>query len=86
MIPSLIIIGLGIDPLRILVLSQVSLSFQLPFAVIPLILFTSNPQIMGSFVNGRRTKTAAWASAILIIALNVVLVVQTLGGGGVAGH
>ena len=86
MVPSLIIIGLGIDPLRILVLSQVSLSFQLPFAVIPLILFTSNPQIMGSFVNGRRTKAAAWASAILIIALNVVLVVQTLGGGGVAGH
>ena len=42
MIPTLIIIGLGIDPLRILVLSQVSLSFQLPFAVIPLVLFTSN--------------------------------------------
>ena len=41
---------------------------------------------MGTFANGRRTKVAAWASAILIIALNVVLVVQTLGGGGVAGH
>jgi manganese transport protein len=86
MIPSLIIIGLGIDPLRILVLSQVSLSFQLPFAVVPLILFTSSREIMGTFANGRWTKVAAWASAILIMGLNVVLVVQTLAGGGATGH
>ena len=85
MIPSLIIIGLGIDPLRILVLSQVSLSFQLPFAIIPLILFTSNSQIMGPFANGRGTKVAAWACAALIIALNGVLLVQTFGGGGAPG-
>jgi len=80
MLPTLIIIGLGIDPLRILVLSQVSLSFQLPFAVIPLVLFTSNPAIMGPFTNGRVTKVLAWAATLLILGLNVVLLYQTIGG------
>ncbi len=80
MLPTLIIIGLGIDPLRILVLSQVSLSFQLPFAMIPLVLFTSNPAIMGPFTNGRITKTLAWASALLIVGLNIVLLYQTFIG------
>jgi manganese transport protein len=79
MLPTLIIIGLGIDPLRILVLSQVSLSFQLPFAVIPLVMFTSNPQIMGPFANGRLTKVCAWGATAIILGLNVVLLVQTLG-------
>ena len=78
MLPTLVIIGLGIDPLRILVLSQVSLSFQLPFAIIPLVLFTSNPQIMGPFTNGRVTKALAWAATILIVGLNVVLLYQTI--------
>lgn len=86
MVPSLIIIGLGIDPLRILVLSQVSLSFQLPFAVVPLILFTSNPQVMGPFVNGRWTKVAAWGAAGVIVGLNVVLLWQTVFAGVVVGH
>ena len=80
MLPTLIIIGLGIDPLRILVLSQVSLSFQLPFAVIPLVLFTSNPEIMGPFTNGRITKVLAWAATAVIIGLNAVLLYQTFGG------
>jgi manganese transport protein len=80
MLPTLIIIGLGVDPLRILVLSQVSLSFQLPFAVIPLVLFTSNAQVMGPFVNGRITKVLAWATTALIIGLNGVLLYQTFVG------
>lgn len=80
MLPTLIIIGLGIDPLRILVLSQVSLSFQLPFAVIPLVLFTSNPAIMGPFTNHRITKTLAWAATATILGLNVVLLYQTFVG------
>ncbi len=78
MIPSLIIIGLGIDPLMILVLSQVSLSFQLPFAMVPLVVFTRNRQIMGEFANNRVTHLLAWASTLLILGLNVVLVYQTL--------
>jgi manganese transport protein len=78
MVPSLVVIGLGLDPLRILVLSQVSLSFQLPFAMVPLVLFTSNRQIMGDFANGRLTQVLAWAATILIAGLNALLVGQTL--------
>lgn len=80
MLPTLIIIGLGIDPLQILVLSQVGLSFQLPFAVVPLVLFTSNPGIMGPFANGRITKVLAWATTAVILGLNVVLLYQTVTG------
>lgn len=80
MLPTLIIIGLGIDPLRILVLSQVGLSFQLPFAVVPLVLFTSNPQIMGPFTNARTTKVLAWATTVVILGLNGVLLYQTVAG------
>lgn len=78
MIPSLIVIGMGVDPLKILVLSQVSLSFQLPFAMVPLILFTNNRQIMGPFVNNRWTTIMAWASAAIILSLNFVLLYQTM--------
>ncbi len=80
MVPSLIVIGLGVDPLRILVLSQVSLSFQLPFAMIPLVLFTSNPQIMGEFANTRITRLLAWLATIIILSLNTVLLVQVARG------
>jgi len=78
MIPSLVVIGMGVDPLRILVLSQVSLSFQLPFAVVPLLRFTSDRQLMGEFTNRPLTTVLAWAAAVAIMALNVLLVVQTL--------
>jgi len=80
MLPSLIIIGLGLDPLQILVLSQVSLSFQLPFAMIPLVLFTQNRQIMGEFINNRVTIVLAWATTAIILGLNVVLLYQTFAG------
>jgi manganese transport protein len=80
MIPSLIVIGLGIDPLRILVLSQVSLSFQLPFAMIPLVLFTSNPSIMGEFTNQRLTNILAWVTTVIILGLNAVLLYQIFTG------
>lgn len=80
MIPSLIVIGLGFDPLRILVLSQVSLSFQLPFAIIPLVLFTNNPGIMGDFKNGPVTKVLAWFSTLIILVLNLVLLYQIFSG------
>ncbi len=80
MIPSLIVIGLGLDPLKILVLSQVSLSFQLPFAMIPLVLFTNNRTIMGEFTNNRLTQALALASTLIILGLNVILLVQTFSG------
>ena len=77
MLPTLFIIGLGVDPLRILVLSQVFLSFQFPFAVIPLVLFTANRKIMGPFLNRRITNVLAWAATAVILGLNAVLLVQT---------
>ena len=82
MLPTLIIIGLGLDPLQILVLSQVSLSFQLPFAMVPLVLFTQNRQIMGEFTNNRVTTVLAWAATLVILGLNGVLLYQTFTGQG----
>ena len=80
MVPSLIVIGLGINPLQILVLSQVSLSFQLPFAMIPLVLFTNNPHIMGEFTNNRLTQLLAWVTTLIILGLNAVLLFQIITG------
>jgi len=82
MIPSLLVIAIGLEPTRTLVLSQVVLSFGLPFAVIPLVYFTSRKEIMGVLVNHRVTTIIASAVAALIVALNLFLVYQTLFGGG----
>ena len=77
MLPSLIVIALGLDPTRVLVLSQVVLSFGLPFAVIPLIMFTRKREIMGELVNRRVTTGLAILAATVIIALNIYLLYQT---------
>jgi manganese transport protein len=79
-IPSLIVISLGFDPTRTLVLSQVVLSFGLPFAVIPLVLFTSNKSLMGGLVNKRITTLLAYLAAVLIVTLNFFLLYQTFFG------
>ncbi|HEY4723165.1 MAG TPA: Nramp family divalent metal transporter [Anaerolineae bacterium] len=81
MVPSLIVIMLGVDPTRTLVISQVVLSFGLPFAVVPLILFTRRRDVMGALVNQRATTLAASAAAVVIIALNIYLLYQTFFGG-----
>ena len=73
MVPALIVIFLGFDPTRTLVLSQVVLSFGLPFAIIPLILFTSRKEIMGALANRRITTVIASLMAALILALNFFL-------------
>ncbi len=78
MIPSLIIIAIGLDPTRTLVISQVLLSFGLPFAIIPLVLFTRKADIMGVLVNRRMTTILAGVIAALIVALNVYLLYQTI--------
>jgi manganese transport protein len=80
MLPSLIVIGLGLDPTRVLVLSQVVLSFGLPFAVVPLIIFTRRRDVMGELVNRRATTVLAILAATVIIALNVYLLYQTFFG------
>src|SRR5919197_6693938 len=77
MIPALVVIGIGLDPSRTLVISQVVLSFGIPFALIPLVIFTSRREVMGTLVNKRATVVAAVAVAALISALNVFLLAQT---------
>ncbi|NMC85544.1 MAG: Nramp family divalent metal transporter, partial [Anaerolineaceae bacterium] len=80
MVPSLIVIFLGLDPTRTLVISQVLLSFGLPFAIIPLIRFTSDKRLMGVLVNRKITNILAWGVAGLILLLNFYLIYATFTG------
>jgi manganese transport protein len=77
--PALIVAFFGVAPTRALVLSQVVLSFGIPFALIPLVLFTSSRRVMGGLVNNRLTTVAGWAIAVVISLLNVFLLVETFG-------
>jgi manganese transport protein len=63
---------------NLLTFSQVFLSVALPFAIIPLVLFTSNKKIMGEFANRAWVKYCAWIAAIVLVGLNVYLIVQTV--------
>jgi len=78
MLPSLAVIALAFDPTYTLVMSQVVLSFGLPFAIIPLAMFTRRQDVMGTLVNKRPTTLAITVIAALIISLNVYLLYQTL--------
>ncbi len=80
MVPSLVVIALGLDPTRTLVISQVVLSFALPFAIVPLVLFTRRRDLMGVLVNNRLTTGLASLVAAVIIALNLFLLYQTIFG------
>src|SRR5579862_8687561 len=81
-IPTIVVVALwgehGTE--KLLILSQVILSFQLSFAVIPLVLFTGDRAKMGEFVNGRWLQALAWTTAALIAGLNVWLLAQTVMG------
>jgi manganese transport protein len=80
LIPALVILAIGLDPSRALVLSQVVLSFGIPFALIPLVLLTSNRSLMGEDTNNRLTTAFGWIVAALISLLNVVLIYLTVNG------
>jgi manganese transport protein len=80
MLPALVVAGIGLDPSRTLVISQVVLSFGIPFALIPLVYFTSRKDLMGALVNRRATTAIAVLVAALISALNVFLLGQTFLG------
>jgi manganese transport protein len=80
MVPALVVIAIGVNPSRTLVFSQVVLSFGIPFALIPLVVFTSKKKLMGVLVNHPATTAAAAVVAALICSLNVFLLVQTFGG------
>lgn len=80
LIPALVVLGIGVDPSRALVLSQVVLSFGIPFALVPLVRLTSNRDLMGGDVNHRVTTALGWTVATIISVLNVVLIYLTVTG------
>ena len=78
--PALVIIAAGVDTTAALVISQVVLSFGIPFALIPLVMLTRRPDLMGALVNRRHTTLVAALVAAVITGLNVTLIVLTLIG------
>ena len=79
-IPAIVVIALGLDELKVLLLSQAVLSFGIPFALVPLVILTSRKKVMNEFLNNRATTIAGWCVASLIIGLNCVLLVQIFVG------
>ena len=77
-IPAVVVLAVGLDPLEILIMSQVALSFALPFALVPLIVLTGNRDVMKQFVNSRLTHALGWLTVSIIIALNVFLLWQAI--------
>ena len=82
--PALLILALGFNPTRTLVLSQVVLSFGIPFALLPLVRLTGNRALMGTDVNHRVTTAVGWLIGVLISLLNVVLIYLTVTRSGSA--
>ena len=80
MAPALIVLAVGLDPSKALVLSQVALSFGIPFALVPLVIFCRNRKLMGGLTNRRVTTVAAVFVAGVIVCLNVFLLAQTFAG------
>jgi manganese transport protein len=80
MAPAIAIIAIGVNPTRALIISQVILSFGIPFALIPLILASRDQGLMGRFRLGRLGLVAAVLVAALILALNVFLLFSTIAG------
>ncbi|MDX6488478.1 MAG: manganese transport protein, partial [Gaiellaceae bacterium] len=80
MTPALVVLAMGLDPTRTLVISQVVLSFGIPFALVPMILLTSRKRVMGALVNNRTTTAVASLVAVVIIGLNLFLIQQQIFG------
>jgi manganese transport protein len=80
MIPAFVVILLGLNPTSTLILSQVILSFGIPFALVPLLIFTARRDVMGQLTSSRTVQVGGWLIAALIIGLNGYLLWQTLGG------
>jgi manganese transport protein len=80
MVPAMLIILLGINPMKALVLSQVCLSFALPAAIFPMIIITGKKEFMGEFANNALTKIVGWIIGTLIVGLNIILLYLTFSG------
>ena len=79
MAPAFVVVALGVNATRALVISQVVLSIALPLPMVALLMFTRRPDVMGAFTNGRATNLAALAGTAVVLALNVFLILQTFG-------
>jgi manganese transport protein len=79
MLPALVVVAMGVNATSALVVSQVVLSFVLPIPMLALVVFTRRREVMGAFANGWATNAAAIAGAVIVLALNVVLLLQTFG-------
>ena len=77
-IPALAVLAIGLDPLKILILSQVVLSFALPFALVPLLILTNRASVMETFTSALRMRVAGWVVVAVVVALNGVLLVQMI--------
>ncbi|MEU9889606.1 Nramp family divalent metal transporter [Sphaerisporangium sp. NPDC051011] len=77
-VPALAVLAFGVEPTQALVFSQVVLSFGIPFALVPLVLLTRRPDVMGDWANRKITTTAAASASLVIILLNAALVIVTL--------
>ncbi len=80
LIPAIVVIAIGLDPLKILILSQVVLSFTLPFALVPLMILTGDRKVMSKFANGSATRVLGWLTIAIIVGLNGLLLWQTFSG------
>jgi manganese transport protein len=78
MVPALVVIAVGFSPTRALVLSQVFLSFGIPFALVPLVVFTRDRRLMGTLVNRPATNAAAYIVTSLIVGLNIYLLLAAI--------
>jgi manganese transport protein len=78
MLPAIVLIAVGFSPTRALVLSQVFLSFGIPFALVPLVIFTRDRRLMGTLANRLTTNLAAYTVTALIVGLNVYLLIVAI--------
>jgi manganese transport protein len=78
LLPALGVLALGVEPTRALVLSQVVLSFGIPFALVPLVALTSRRDVMADLVNRRSTTAWAVLVTVVIVTLNAVLLIELL--------
>ena len=79
LIPAIVVLALGADATWALILSQVVLSFGIPFALVPLILLTRDKALVGEIANGRLTSVLAWVGAIFVTVVNGALIMAMLG-------
>ncbi len=81
MVPAFVVVALGVNATHALVISQVVLSIALPLPMIALLMFTGRRDIMGGFANSRLTNAVAIVATVVVLGLNVILILQTLGVG-----